>query len=98
MKILCKLKAKYYKVPFKIKEFWSYSPPKICEEMKARGFEVGTIAYETKKGGMVCLFQNKKHEFIYKVTDRIKLKGSDFIYGTDTVFNVEFICAITKRD
>ena len=80
MELLKKLKAKYYGVPFEINNYWPYHHPRTDElGLKIKGVQDGWIVMK----------DNCKYE--YKQIKAIRLKGGDFIGGTEYEYNLQFV-------
>lgn len=95
--IIARVESRLHKVPFLIKGHWDYYHEPLKKEMSKIGMEIGKVPYQTSVGELVCLMRNSKYEFIYIVNKRIKLKGSDFFYGTDVEFDLQLYKVIRRN-
>ena len=89
----------FYGVPFRFIRFWPYYHKELTEAMKTLNFEVsGVNLCVVDKGYRFPFLQNTTHEFIYIVTEKHRLQGSDYIGGTEYVFDLEFVKRIKRRN
>lgn len=92
-----KYQAKKYGVPYNIDKFWPYYHESLTKQMTKLGFELGTIQSRSNCGDPVCMLQNKDYEYIYVISEIHKLKGGDFLQGTNYEFDLTFYERIKRR-
>ncbi len=91
------IKSILYGIPYNIDKFWPYYHESLTKEMKKLGFELGTFPSISNRGEFVYMLQNKDYEYIYVISKIHKLKGGDFIGGTDFEFDLTFHKRIKRR-
>lgn len=80
MKVIKKIKAKYYGVPFEINNYWPYHHPRTDE----LGLQIKFV-----QGLWIVIADGVQYE--YKQIKAVRLKGGDFIGGTEYEYNLQFV-------
>jgi hypothetical protein len=91
-KILIRIFAWAHDIPFEAKNYWPYFDKRQAE-WKEKGFKVGKVSTDKP----FVFLQDDSYEFVYKVVKTIRLQGSDFLYGTEHEYNLEFVKAVKLK-
>ncbi len=90
-----KLKSLIYGVPYKINNHWPYyCSNEPYAQLKNKGFEVGKVSFVD--GKLIAMLAKNGYDFVYKITDIRKLKGGDFLYGTDKEYDLVFVARFKR--
>lgn len=84
--------------PLKIQNYWPYSHQDFDNKVNPKGFTVGGFPWSIKIGTEIALLQKDDLVFVYRITRLIRLKGSDYLPGTEYEYDLKFAYTYNQNE